>query len=252
MKASDAILAADLARAAGELLVTLRGCGVSTGRQLGAIGDAVANELLVRTLADARPEDGLLSEESVADPARLELSRVWIVDPLDGTREYGEGRDDWAVHVGLCIDGEPAASAVALPGRGQLFSSEPGLGEATARPPEPARGPRIAVSRTRPPAEAELVAERLGGELVPMGSAGVKTVAVLTGEVDAYLHAGGQYEWDSAAPVGVALAHGLHASRIDGSPLRYNQPDPLLPDLLVCRAELAADILGALAAGVMP
>jgi 3'(2'), 5'-bisphosphate nucleotidase len=245
MTASDASLAADLARAAGALLVTLRGSGVAAGRTLGAIGDAVANELLVRALAEQRPLDGLLSEESAADPARLECSRVWIVDPLDGTREYGEGRDDWAVHVGLCVDGAPGPAAVALPGRDALFLTDPPPDPPIARAGE--RPLRIAVSRTRPPIQAERLAERLKGELVPMGSAGVKTIAVLTGEVDAYVHAGGQYEWDSAAPVGVALAAGLHASRIDGSPLRYNRPDPLLPDLVVCRAELAGRLLDGLA-----
>jgi 3'(2'), 5'-bisphosphate nucleotidase len=247
MSESDEILAADLARAAGELLLTLRHSGLFTGRPLGAVGDGIANELLVRGLAALCPEDGLLSEESVAAPSRLEHSRVWIVDPLDGTREYSEGREDWAVHVALCIDGTPGPSAVAIPARSQLFSSRPELGTPPVTLPARTGPIRIAVSRSRPPVEAERVARRLAAELVSIGSAGVKTMAVVTGEVDAYLHAGGQYEWDSAAPVGVAVAAGLHASRIDGSPLRYNRPDPTLPDLLVCRAELARPLLAALA-----
>jgi 3'(2'), 5'-bisphosphate nucleotidase len=172
---------------------------------------------------------------------------VWIVDPLDGTREFGEGRDDWAVHVALCVDGTPGPSAVAIPARGQLYASGAGVGTPAPRLGAPSEPLRIAVSRTRPPSEAEHVASALGAQLRPMGSAGIKTIAVLTGEVDAYLHAGGQYEWDSAAPVGVALAAGLHASRIDGSPLRYNNADPLLPDLLVCRAEIADQLLSTLA-----
>jgi 3'(2'), 5'-bisphosphate nucleotidase len=254
---SDAILAERLARAAGQLLSALRAGGLLSERALGATGDAVSNRLLLDALARHRPDDALLSEESVADPARLTHRRVWVVDPLDGTREFGEGREDWAVHVALCVEGTPRASAVAIPARGQVFTSEPGLGTAlpssTGDPgrrtaPAAGAGPlRIAVSRSRPPAEAERVAGALGAELVRMGSAGIKAMAVVTGEVDAYLHAGGQYEWDSAAPVGVAAAAGLHASRIDGSPLRYNRPDPLLPDLLICRPELAGRLLAALA-----
>jgi 3'(2'), 5'-bisphosphate nucleotidase len=243
----DEILAADLGRTAGELLLGLRRSGLFDGKPLGRIGDAVSDQLLVRGLTTLRPDDGLLSEESKSDPARLERSRVWIVDPLDGTREFGEGRDDWAVHVALCIDGVPGPSAVAIPARGQLFASGAGVGTPAPGLGAPAETLRIAVSRTRPPAEAEHVASALGAQLRPMGSAGIKTIAVLTGEVDAYLHAGGQYEWDSAAPVGVALAAGLHASRIDGSPLRYNNADPLLPDLLVCRAEIADRLLSTLA-----
>lgn len=260
MTVTDATLAEDLARAAGQVLMTIRASGAFTGRALGTVGDACANQLLVRGLSLHRPDDAVLSEESPADPARLDRRRVWIVDPLDGTREYSEGREDWAVHVALTIDGRPGPAAVAIPARDRVFSSDPrwaseNLGAAPeATPRESGREPgrsggqlRIAVSRSRPPAQAESVAGALGAELVPIGSAGFKAIAVLTGEVDAYVHAGGQYEWDSAAPTGVALAAGLHASRIDGSPLRYNRPDPLLPDLLICRRELADALLTALA-----
>jgi 3'(2'), 5'-bisphosphate nucleotidase len=239
----DTALARHLASAAGRVLLATREAPLFEGRDLGAAGDAISQTLLSRALALHRPDDAVLSEEAVDGTARLDASRVWIIDPLDGTREYGEGRDDWAVHVALTIDGAPDACAVALPALDLVASSIDG---APLSAPDP--GPmRIAVSRSRPPAAAVQVAARFGAELVPMGSAGFKAMAVLRGTVDAYLHAGGQYEWDSAAPVGVALAQGLHASRIDGSPLRYNRPDPLLPDLLICRPELADQLLTALA-----
>jgi len=238
---SDDQLAAQLATAAGEVLLATRTSGLFAGRGLGTAGDGIAQELLRRALETMRPDDAVLSEEAADDLGRLDARRVWIVDPLDGTREFGEGRSDWAVHVALVVDGAPGPAAVALPGLGTVWSTaELAAGMPASRVDKSAeRRLRVAVSRSRPPAEAELVAERLGAELVPMGSAGYKTMAVVCGEVDAYVHSGGQYEWDSAAPVGVALAAGLHASRIDGSPLTYNRPDPLLPDLLVCRSELA-------------
>ena len=237
---TDVELAGRLAHTALRLLEALRHDGTLTGKPLGAAGDAVANAFLVRALAEARPDDGVLSEEEKDNPARLEKSRVWVVDPLDGTREYGEGRDDFAVHVALCIDGSPDIAAVAMTD-GVRTTSDPQL--------LPAHGgqPRLVVSRSRPPAVAEACAAAIGAELVPMGSAGAKVLAVVKGEVDAYVHAGGQYEWDSAAPVGVALAAVLHCTRIDGSPLVYNQPDVLLPDLLICRPELADRLLEACA-----
>jgi 3'(2'), 5'-bisphosphate nucleotidase len=230
---TDAALAAELATQAGRRLVELREQGTLSGRALADAGDAAAQEYLAGELAQARPGDAVLSEEAADDVVRLASSRVWIIDPLDGTREYAEGRHDWAVHVALWQDDVLVAAAVALPGLDTVLRTD--------APPElpPAHDPplRVAVSRTRPPDVAHAVAERLGAELVPMGSAGYKVCAVLLGEVDAYVHAGGQYEWDSAAPVAVAAAAGLHTSRVDGSPLRYNQPDPSLPDLLVCRPE---------------
>lgn len=248
----DHALAARLATAAGDLLVALRAQWVAEadergsagvdGRALGREGDRRAHELLVAALAEARPGDAVLSEEGAADPARLEAERVWIVDPLDGTREYGEvPRDDWAVHVALVIAGVPAAGAVALPGRGRTLATRPA-------PPMPAAHdgpPRVVVSRSRPPVEAGWVAEAIGGELVTLGSAGAKAMAVVLGDVDVYPHSGGQYEWDSAAPVAVAAAAGMHVSRLDGSPLIYNRPDPYLPDLLVCRPELAEAVVAA-------
>ena len=235
---SDGELAADLAAVAGHVLVELRGSGVSGGKALGIAGDQAANEFLCRALREQRPDDGLLSEEEKDNPARLEKNRVWIVDPLDGTREFGEARDDWAVHVGLAIGGTASVGAVALPGCGVVLRSD----QPRPVPPPPQRL-RMVVSRTRPAREALIVAQALDAELVPMGSAGAKTMAIILGTADIYLHSGGQYEWDSCAPVAVALAHGLHASRIDGSPLLYNQADTFLPDLLVCRKEHADLVL---------
>jgi 3'(2'), 5'-bisphosphate nucleotidase len=191
-----------------------------------------------------RPDDPVLSEEGKLEPARLDSSRVWIVDPLDGTREFGEpGRTDWAVHVALAVDGNPVAGAVALPACGLTLATDP----APPMPAPTARRPRMVVSRSRAPEVCFEVAKRIDAEVVPMGSAGAKTMAVVRGEVDIYLHAGGQYEWDSAAPIAVAAACGLHTSRLDGSPLRYNNPDPWLPDQLVCRADLADEVLMAAA-----
>lgn len=241
---SDAELAAHLAECAGRILLEVRASGMFSAKALGKAGDQTANQFLVHAIREARPDDGLLSEESQCDGSRLGKSRVWIIDPVDGTREYGEERTDWAVHVGLSIDGVPAVGAVALPGLGLVLRSD----ELQALPPVPARL-RMVVSRTRPAAEAVAVAERLGAELVPMGSAGAKAMAIIRGEADVYLHTGGQYEWDSCAPAAVALAHGLHASRIDGAPLRYNrQSDTYMPDLLICRKEDARQILDLLAA----
>lgn len=244
---NDADLAAGLAEVAGRLLLIVRDTGYVTGKALGKAGDATANQFLVHALLHQRPDDGLLSEESKDTEERLAKSRVWIVDPVDGTREYGEARADWAVHVGLAIDGVAVLGAVALPGaeggRGAVYRSDAPV----AMPPAPERL-RMVVSRTRPAAEAVAVAQVLGAELVPMGSAGAKAMAIIRGEADIYLHSGGQYEWDSCAPVAVALAHGLHCSRIDGSPLVYNRADTYLPDLLICRPEHAARVLAEVAA----
>lgn len=242
MTMSDHELAAHLAEVAGAILIAVRGSGVLSGKALGDAGDATANQFLVHALRQQRPDDAILSEEEKDNPGRLECSRVWIVDPVDGTREYGEERTDWAVHVALAIDGVPVVGAVALPGAGAVLRSDE-LVTVSAAPHKL----RMVVSRTRPAAEALAVAEAIGAELVPMGSAGAKAMAVIRGEADIYLHSGGQYEWDSCAPVAVALAHGLHCSRIDGSPLVYNQADTYLPDLLICRKEHAADVLAQVA-----
>ncbi len=241
---TDAELAAHLAHCAGRILIEVRASGMFEGKSLGIAGDQTANQFLIHALRAQRPDDGLLSEESKDTDERLGKSRVWIIDPVDGTREYGEERSDWAVHVGLAVDGVAKLGAVALPGldEGAVFRSDK-----SETLPVHAGPPRLLVSRTRPAAEAMAVAEMLGGELVPMGSAGAKAMAVIRGEADIYLHSGGQYEWDSCAPVAVASAHGLHCSRIDGSPLIYNQADTYMPDLLICRPEWADRVLSAVA-----
>ena len=234
----DAALAAHLARMAGRILLDVRDANVFSGKALGKAGDETANQFLVHAIRALRPDDALLSEESKDTPERLDKSRVWIVDPVDGTREYGEARTDWAVHVGLAIDGEAQVGAVALPGCDEVLRTD----RPVTVPPAPDLL-RMVVSRTRPAREAELVAETIGAELVPMGSAGAKAMAVIRGEADIYLHSGGQYEWDSCAPVAVAKAHGLHCSRIDGSALHYNCEDVYLPDLLICRRQHADRVL---------
>lgn len=248
--ADDHELAAVLAESAGELLLEVRSELLDAGadtRQIKDEGDRRSHLWLMEQLGAARPADAVLSEEAseeeAADSHRLTSERVWIIDPVDGTREYGEGRSDWAVHVALVVDHQPVAGAVALPGLGLvLHTGDPG-----AVPPAPER-PRVVVSRTRPPAEALAIAEALDAEIIEMGSAGAKAMSVLRGESDIYPHSGGQYEWDSAAPVAVAQAAGLHCSRLDGSRLEYNQPDTRLPDLLVCRPEHAEAVIAAASA----
>ncbi|MCY0905714.1 3'(2'),5'-bisphosphate nucleotidase CysQ [Arthrobacter sp. H14-L1] len=238
-KLSDDDLACALADGAGKVLLALQKRAARSGSgTLGAEGDSRSQEYLKKALHQARPDDLVLSEEAADNPGRLNAERVWIIDPLDGTREYAEGRGDWAIHVALWSAGELVTGAVALPRLDMICSSaRPGAVAA------PHTTLRMAVSRSRAPALAALVAEEIGAELVPMGSAGYKVCAVASGEVDIYLHDGGQYEWDSAAPVAVARGAGLHASRIDGSALRYNQANPYLPDLLVCRRELSEPLL---------
>ena len=238
MRFTDAELAAHLAEVAGSLLLEVREAGVFSAKALGKAGDQTANQFLIHAIREQRPDDGLLSEEENDNFERLANSRVWIVDPVDGTREYGEGRTDWAVHVALAIGGVPTIGAVALPGLGVVLRTD--------RPlplPPGAAIPRLVVSRTRPAKEAVAVAEALGGELVAMGSAGAKAMAIVRGEAEIYLHTGGQYEWDSCAPAAVAMACGLHVSRVDGTPLVYNQADTYMPDLLICRPEWAARVL---------
>ena len=240
---NDHELAAILATEAGRMLLQVRAeFADSTSEERKAAGDLRSHDFLMEQLAAARPGDAVLSEEGADDPIRLRSNRVWIVDPLDGTREFSElGRADWAVHVALWADGELIAGAVALPAQGVTLATP----DVLAPPPGPAV-PRIVVSRTRPPAVALRVQDELSGALVEMGSAGAKVAAVVQGRAEVYVHAGGQYEWDSAAPIAVARAAGLHTSRIDGSPLRYNQADVLLPDLVVCRPEYAGAVLAAL------
>jgi 3'(2'), 5'-bisphosphate nucleotidase len=241
--ADDHLFAAWAATVAGELLLQVRGSGLE-GKALKDAGDLASHELLMKVFAEHMPDDAVLSEEehrgTVGAHDRLSARRVWIIDPVDGTREYSEvPRDDWAVHVALWQEGALVAGAVAQPALGQTFHT----GQPPVVPARTAPRPRIAVSRTRPPKFVEALAEEIGADLVPMGSAGAKVISVARDVTDAYVHAGGQYEWDSAAPVAVARAARLFTSRIDGSELVYNQPEVLLPDLVVCRPELAEPIL---------
>ena len=250
MTLTDAALAAEIAADAARLLLDVRDeLGFDDPRTLGAAGDKRANALILERLRDERPRDGVLSEEAHDDLTRLRRERVWIIDPLDGTREFSTpGHDDWAVHVALWRAGaEITDAAVALPARGELYRSD------TVRGPGPLdaviwareQAIRVAVSATRPPSILHRIARTVAVQPVAIGSAGAKAMAVVRGDVDAYLHAGGQWEWDSAAPAGVVLAAGLHASRLDGSPLHYNEPDPYLPDLLMCRRDVADVLLDA-------
>jgi 3'(2'), 5'-bisphosphate nucleotidase len=247
----DGALARDLAVAAGRALVDLRARSRPAGGQDAAAlrdrADRQSHEFLVAELARLRPDDAVLSEEGADDPARLTARRVWIVDPLDGTREYGEpGRTDWAVHVALWERGELTAGAVALPAQDRVLSTADPVNPSAQdrhRAEDGHQPVRLLVSRSRPPEFVHQLADRLGAELVPLGSAGAKAAAVIDGQADAYVHSGGQYEWDSAAPVAVARAAGLHASRIDGSSLRYNQAHPSVPDILISTAGLAPTLL---------
>jgi 3'(2'), 5'-bisphosphate nucleotidase len=246
--ADDHALAARLARDAGRRLLTLRDSNAAAPDALRSAGDRLSHEYLTAELSRLRPADAVLSEEGADDRSRVAARRVWIIDPLDGTREFGEpGRTDWAVHVALWQDGDLVAGAVALPAQDEVLGTgSPGQLRRPAR-----SGPlRLVVSRSRPPAFVARLVDELGAASLPMGSAGAKAAAVITGAADAYVHSGGQYEWDSAAPVAVARSAGLHASRLDGAPLRYNQADPVLPDILVCPVDLAPRLLGAISAAM--
>lgn len=235
---NDIELAKKLAKEAGRILIELRETGQYEGKSLGNAGDAAANDYLMAEIKRQRPDDGILSEETKDTPERLSKSRVWIIDPVDGTREYSEGRDDWAVHIALSVDGKPAIGAVALPDLGLVLASDDDI-----ITPKAANPLRMVVSRSRPAKEAVAIAEKLGAQLISMGSAGAKAMALVRGAADIYAHSGGQYEWDNCAPAAVAMAAGFHCSRIDGTPLHYNQKDTYLPDLLFCHKENAQQIL---------
>ncbi|MDY3127458.1 MAG: 3'(2'),5'-bisphosphate nucleotidase CysQ [Corynebacterium sp.] len=234
---SDSRLTNMIADGCGEILKGVRQRGLLRGRSLGDAGDELAQSWIARVLREHRPDDGILSEEAVDNFDRLDKERVWIVDPLDGTKEFATGRQDWAVHIALVINGRPAHTAVGLPDLGVTFKSSDvrAVGGPLSR--------KLVISRNRPPQVAEYIAEHMNFDTVGIGSAGAKAMHVLLGDFDGYIHAGGQYEWDQAAPVGVALAAGLHCSRLDGTELTFNNKDTYIPDLVVCRPELADEIL---------
>ena len=238
---NDATLAQRLAQGTGEILKGVRNVGLLRGTELGKAGDALAQDWIARSLVQHRPNDAMLSEEAEDDLSRLDNSRVWIIDPLDGTREYAGGRQDWAVHIALVENGKIIEAAVGMPDLGRVFSSS------EVRAVEGARTKRLVISQNTTPAIAEFIAEDLGLELVTMGSCGAKAVSVILGDNDAYVHAGGQYEWDNAAPVGIAQAAGLHTSRLDSTDLCYNCESPYLPDLVISRPDMADEILASAA-----
>ena len=234
---SDSRLTNSLAQGCGEILKGVRNGGLLRGLSLGDAGDEAAQEWIARVLAQHRPQDGMLSEEAADDLARLEKDRVWIVDPLDGTKEFATGRQDWAVHIALVENGIPIHAAVGLPDLGVTFKSS------DVRAVTGPLSKKFVISRNRPPKVASYIAEKMGYETVGVGSAGAKAMHVLLGDYDGYIHAGGQYEWDQAAPVGVAQAAGLHCCRLDGSEIRFNNEDTFIPDILICRPELKDEIL---------
>lgn len=238
---NDATLAQRLAQGTGEILKGVRNVGLLRGTELGKAGDALAQDWIARSLVQHRPNDAMLSEEAEDDLTRLDNSRVWIIDPLDGTREYAGGRQDWAVHIALVENGKIIEAAVGMPDLGRVFSSS------EVRAVEGSRTNRLVISQNTTPAIAEFIAEDLGLELVTMGSCGAKAVSVILGDNDVYVHAGGQYEWDNAAPVGIAQAAGLHTSRLDGTDLCYNCESPYLPDLVISRPDMADEILSSAA-----
>lgn len=238
---NDATLVLRLAQGTGEILKGVRNVGLLRGQELGNAGDSLAQDWLARALTLHRPQDAMLSEEAEDDLKRLDNRRVWIIDPLDGTREFAGGRQDWAVHIALCENGVITHAAVGMPDLGKVFHT------AEVRAVEGPKTNRLVISQNSTPAVAEFIAEDLGMELVTMGSCGAKTVSVILGDNDAYVHAGGQYEWDNAAPIGIAQAAGLHTSRLDGSRLEYNQESTYLPDILVSRKDVADSILASAA-----
>lgn len=238
----DDDLAYYLATGIGDIVRGTRAGGLLQGRSLARVANEVAQNWTDEVLSVHRPEDGTLSEGVFDNPARLDKSRVWIIDVIDGTKEFSTGRSDWSVHVALVVDGQPALASVGLPDAGRVFRSD--QVDHVDGPPSGA----MVISRNNPPDGVQGVADALGLETRPMGSAGAKMLSVLLGDADVYLHAGGQYEWDQAAPVGVALASGLHASRLDGTPIRFNKSDTYSPDILVCRPEMTEQVLAAAAA----
>ena len=246
MSETDQQLASRVATEAGAMLVELRDELVAEGIHYWDLkdeGDVAGHRYIMSALTSARPDDVILSEEAADNRRRLSAERVWIIDPIDGTNEFAEHpRHDWAIHIALWESGELTAASVALPTLGITFDASP----AAVVPPSTREKPLLVTSRSRNPYCAVMVANALGCDVARLGSAGAKAMAIVMGEADIYVHDGGMYQWDSAAPAAVAKAAGLHVSRIDGSELKYNQESLWLPDFLVCRIELAEPALKAL------
>ena len=246
MSETDQQLASRVATEAGVMLVELRNELVAEGIHYWDLkdeGDIAGHRYIMSALIAARPDDVILSEEAADNRKRLGANRVWIIDPIDGTNEFAEHpRHDWAIHIALWESGELTAASVALPTLGITFDASP----AAVVPPSKRDKPLLVTSRSRNPYCAVMVANALGCDVARLGSAGAKAMAIVMGEADIYVHDGGMYQWDSAAPAAVAQAAGLHASRIDGSELKYNQESLWLPDFLVCRTEFAEAALQAL------
>jgi len=260
--------AARIAAEAGRRLVGLRASGRWTDEGiLGDVGDQAADGYLQGYLRGRYPDDGLLSEETVDAAERAGKRLVWIVDPLDGTKEYSSGRHDWAVHVGLTIDGKPALGAVALPAIDRVLTGVCGGGivqaavtgsdgewpQAFAADAGPSSGQplRLACSRSHTPEWMQRFARELGGaELVPCGSVGFKVAMLLFGKADVYVHQKGLKEWDTCAPEAIARAAGWTVCRFDGSDQRYNQRDPRNDQIVVCRTRLRERVLAGLASSL--
>lgn len=237
---SDVRLTNLLAQGSGEILKGIRGVGLLRDKELAQAGDELAQNWIARVLAQHRPDDGFYPRRPRIIPRGCRKTSV-DCRPARWHKEFATGRQDWAVHIALVEDGVPLHAAVGLPDLGVVFRSS----EVRA-----VSGPfsrRIVVSRNRPPEIADYVGKHMDLQTVRLGSAGAKAMKVLLGDVDAYIHSGGQYEWDQAAPVGVAQAAGLHVSRLDGSQHQFNRADTYIPDLLICRKELADDMLGHIA-----
>lgn len=243
---TDHELARTLASTAGEFLVDYQRDGLAAdrwGEWLGADGDAAAHDVIIEQLHSARPDDAWLSEEGRDDPEERSMSeRAWVIDPLDGSADFGRGTNEWAVHVALTERGSATAGAVAVPGLGRVFSTD----EATAVGSRTDRAPVVVTGRARHWTDGQRVAGALSGELVVCGSAGVKAMLVVAGVADIYVHAGALYEWDVCAPAIVAQAHGLVAVAPDGAELRFNKSRPVVPGVVITHPDLLDATLAAL------
>ena len=277
MVTNDAELARDVAQAAGQRLIALRRdfgpVDAADRDQIRALRDAAdraSHEFILSRLNAERPDDAVLSEEGHDGLERDTAHRVWIVDPLDGTSEFGQGRADFAVHVALWQRDDSAgpgtarlvAGCIDLPAQRVTYSSADSGAFASARADtdsdltvhRPGAPVRVVVSRTRPPALA-IDPERLAAALevanieigavdvLRVGSVGAKVAELLGGRADLYLHDSGFYEWDVAAPLIVAEHYGLRACHLNGTTITFNHRPPWVKDLVVGKPELVAAVV---------